>query len=58
MCPIYKVAYILTSDGGVILVGRRLRIETSDVELLQAVHEFLHNQIAEHHTDDRLDAKR
>ena len=40
------------SDGGAV------SIETNDAVLLQAVHDFLRYQIAEHHTGDSLDVKR
>jgi hypothetical protein len=35
-----------------------VRIETSDTELLEAVHEVLRYQITEYHTDDPLDVNR
>jgi len=41
----------LGEDGAV-------RIETSDTELLEAVHEVLRYQITEYHTDDPLDVNR
>jgi hypothetical protein len=33
-------------------------VKTSDTELLQTVHAFLHYQIIERHTGDPLDVKR
>jgi hypothetical protein len=35
--------------------GARVRIRTADKAALDAVHEFLRFQIAEHHTGDRTD---
>ena len=38
--------------------GGAVRIETSDAELLRAVHAFLRYQITEHHTGDPIDVRR
>jgi len=36
-------------------IGARVRIQTVNQQALEAVHEFLRFQIAEHHTNDRSD---
>jgi hypothetical protein len=38
-----------------VLTGARVRIKTSNVEALKAVHDFLRFQIEDHHTGDATD---